>query len=134
MLHPERSSRKKVVWESTSEEPQKYKSSLLAGSAVCFLNPGDSLRIGRSGDGGGDVRFICQSLGLSGPDEFAIPIAEWEAHKALRSCTSVSSARPNPGRPAQRDSPLRHEDGEEPSRPELLVTRDDPIEAPEPTA
>ncbi|CAL5048332.1 unnamed protein product [Urochloa decumbens] len=84
MLHPESSSRKKV-WASTSEEPQKYTSSLqeecqptkieidrpasLAGSAVC-------LRIGRSGDGGGDVRFICESLGLSGPDEFAIPIAE----------------------------------------------------------
>ncbi|CAN6194787.1 unnamed protein product [Urochloa humidicola] len=91
---------------------------MLAGSAVCFPNLGDSLRIGRSGDGGGDVRFICQSLGLSGPDEFAIPIAEWEAHKALRSCTSVSSARPNPGRRPARDSPLRHEDG--------------PIEAPEP--
>ncbi|RLN42320.1 mitogen-activated protein kinase kinase kinase 1-like [Panicum miliaceum] len=98
-------------------------------------------RIGGSGDGGGDVQLLCQSLGLSGPDDFAIPLADWEAHKAVRSLasasTSPSSARHKPEPPA-RDSPLRHEGAEEPTRPadadhELPAkepaARDAPIEA-----
>ncbi|XP_062216141.1 mitogen-activated protein kinase kinase kinase 1-like [Phragmites australis] len=118
----------------------------LAGSAACSLDLVTSFRIGRSGDGGGDVQLLCQSLGLSGPDDFAIPLADWEAHKAVRSSPSASSspardssAHPNPDPPA-RDSPLRREGAEEPARPadadpELPATeaaaRDAPIEAPE---
>ncbi|KAL4580650.1 hypothetical protein LXL04_016850 [Taraxacum kok-saghyz] len=30
----------------------------------------------------GEVDLICRSLGLSGPEDFAIPAADWEAHKA----------------------------------------------------
>ncbi|TKV96877.1 hypothetical protein SEVIR_9G458600v4 [Setaria viridis] len=108
----------------------------LAASAACSLDLVNSFRIGGSGDGGGDVLFLCQSLGLSGPEDFAIPIADWEAHKAVRS--SPSSARHKPETPA-RDSPLRREGvEEEPTRPadaepELPAkepaARDVPIEA-----
>ncbi|RCV45449.1 hypothetical protein SETIT_9G454900v2 [Setaria italica] len=108
----------------------------LAASAACSLDLVNSFRIGGSGDGGGDVLFLCQSLGLAGPEDFAIPIADWEAHKAVRS--SPSSARHKPETPA-RDSPLRREGvEEEPIRPadaepELpakeQAARDVPIEA-----
>ncbi|CAL4921881.1 unnamed protein product [Urochloa decumbens] len=106
----------------------------LAASTACSLDLVNSFRIGGSGDGGGDVQFLCQSLGLSGPDDFAIPLADWEAHKAVRrsasAATSPSSARHKPETPT-RDSPLRHEGAEEPTRPaeadpELHAT---PIEA-----
>ncbi|KAI3805120.1 hypothetical protein L1987_27191 [Smallanthus sonchifolius] len=30
----------------------------------------------------GEVESICRSLGFSGPEDFAIPVADWEAHKA----------------------------------------------------
>jgi len=65
----------------------------------------NSFRIDGSGDGGGDLRFLCESLGLSGPDDFAIPLADWEAHKAIRSSTSASSS-PSSARP-NHDSPQR---------------------------
>ncbi|XP_072972419.1 mitogen-activated protein kinase kinase kinase 1-like [Typha angustifolia] len=38
-----------------------------------------SFRIGGSVEG--EVDLLCRSLGLSGPEEFAIPVAEWEARK-----------------------------------------------------
>ena len=113
----------------------------LAASVACSLDLVNSFRIGGSGDGGGDLRFLCESLGLSGPDDFAIPLADWEAHKAIRSSTSASSspssARPNHDSP-QRDSPLCQVGAEEPAQaadadPELPAAtgRDGPIEAPE---
>ncbi|XP_062210666.1 mitogen-activated protein kinase kinase kinase 1-like isoform X1 [Phragmites australis] len=114
----------------------------LAGSAACSLDLLTSFRIGGSGDRGGDVQLLCQCLGLSGPDDFAIPLADWEAHKAVRSSASASSspsrdssARPNPD-PRVRDSPLRREGAVEAARPgdafpELLAVRDAPTEAPE---
>ncbi|XP_071736889.1 mitogen-activated protein kinase kinase kinase 1-like [Rutidosis leptorrhynchoides] len=37
----------------------------------------------------GDIDFICRSLGFSSPDDFAIPAADWEAHKAS-SITGIS--------------------------------------------
>ena len=71
----------------------------------------------------------------------AIPLADWEAHKAVRSSTSAStspsSARHKPEPPA-RDSPLRHEGADEPNRPadadhklpaKEPAARDAPIEA-----
>ncbi|XP_074371979.1 mitogen-activated protein kinase kinase kinase 1-like isoform X2 [Apium graveolens] len=36
----------------------------------------------------GEFDMICQSLGLSGPDDFAIPAAEWESRK-LRSSSDI---------------------------------------------
>lgn len=67
----------------------------LAGSAVCSQDPVDSPRIGGGSDGGWDVRFLCLILGLSGPDDLAIPIAEWEAHKDKVLRLYHSNARPN---------------------------------------
>jgi mitogen-activated protein kinase kinase kinase 1 len=93
-------------------------SASLAGSAACSLDLVTSFRIGRSGDGGGDLQLLCESLGLSGPEDFAIPLADWEAHKAVSlssASSSPSSARANPDTPA-RDSPLRREGAEEPAR------------------
>jgi mitogen-activated protein kinase kinase kinase 1 len=113
----------------------------LAGSLACSIDVVNSFRIGGNGDGGRDLRFLCESLGLSGPDDFAIPLADWEAHKAVRSSTSASgspnSARTNHDSP-QRDSPFCQVGAEEPAQvadadPELLAGtgRDGPIEAPE---
>ncbi|KAJ1297855.1 hypothetical protein BS78_01G409600 [Paspalum vaginatum] len=109
----------------------------LAASLACSLDLVNSFRIGGSGDGGGDVKFLCQSLGLSGPEDFAIPLADWEAHKAVRASSSPSSsARPNPESP-DRGSPLRHEGAEEPARPAdagpepPAAERYAPIEAPQ---
>ncbi|GJN08393.1 hypothetical protein PR202_ga26306 [Eleusine coracana subsp. coracana] len=111
-------------------------SSSAPASAACSLDLLSSFRIGGSGDGGGDLQLLCQSLGLSGPDDFAIPVADWEAHKAVRNSSassSPSSARHNPDAPA-RDSPLRREGAEEPAQPadaapELPAAWNAPIEA-----
>ncbi|KAL6907528.1 hypothetical protein ACP4OV_002567 [Aristida adscensionis] len=118
----------------------------LAGSAACSLDLLTSFRIGGSGDGGGDLQLLCHSLGLSGPDDFAIPLADWEAHKAVRSSASASSSpcsssRRGPGGdPPARDSPLRHGGAEEPAQPadaepelpaKLPPARDAPIKATE---
>ncbi|CAN6301474.1 unnamed protein product [Urochloa humidicola] len=118
-----------------SSAPSSAGPASLAASAACSLDLVNSFRIGGSGDGGGDVQFLCQSLGLSGPEDFAIPLADWEAHKAVRSAsasaaTSPSSARHKPETPP-RDSPLRHEGAEEPERPEKEPAARDvsPIEA-----
>ncbi|XP_047089995.1 mitogen-activated protein kinase kinase kinase 1-like [Lolium rigidum] len=76
-----------------------------------------SFRIGGSGDGGGDVQLLCRNLGLSGPDDFAISITDWEAHKAYRSSSAStspsSSSRSKPDRPQPRESPLRPDPAEE---------------------
>ncbi|AQL07879.1 putative MAP kinase superfamily protein [Zea mays] len=113
----------------------------LASSAACSIDLVNSFRIGGSGDGGGDLRFLCENLGLSGPDDFAVPRADWEAHKAARSSASASSS-PNSARPnydsPQRNSPLSQVGAEEPAQASDAETelpaatgRDGPIEAPE---
>lgn len=109
----------------------------LASSAACSVDL-SSFRIGGSGDGGGDVQLLCRNLGLSGPEDFAISLTDWEAHKAFRSSASSSpSARSQPDRPV-RESPLRHEAAEEPTLPVAAdfelpakeTARDAPVEAP----
>lgn len=40
----------------------------------------------------GEFELICRSLGLSGPEDFAIPTAAWEAQKARSSSEFVSSS------------------------------------------
>ncbi|KAM3314360.1 hypothetical protein ACQJBY_033288 [Aegilops geniculata] len=113
----------------------------LASSAACSVDL-SSFRIGGSGDGGGDVQLLCRNLGLSGPEDFAISLTDWEAHKAFRSSASSSassspSARSQPDRPV-RESPLRYEAAEDPALPadadfELPAketARDAPVEAP----
>jgi len=46
-------------------------------SSSLDVAPGADLRI--SGSTEGEVDDLCHSLGLLGPDEFAIPVAAWEA-------------------------------------------------------
>ncbi|KAJ6809174.1 putative mitogen-activated protein kinase kinase kinase 1 [Iris pallida] len=71
-----------------------------------------SFRIGGSFEG--EVDLICRSLGLSGPEDFAIPSAAWEASRAQRlSHCSAAASRLSPpqhqhpmeeeSRPADRD-------------------------------
>jgi mitogen-activated protein kinase kinase kinase 1 len=110
-----------------------YPPSPTPASLACSLDLVNSFRIGGSGDG--DVRLLCHSLGLSGPDDFAIPLADWEAHKAVRlssASSSPSSARANPDAPT-RDSPLRREGPAHSVDPELPAkepaARDAPIGA-----
>ncbi|KAF0913989.1 hypothetical protein E2562_026372 [Oryza meyeriana var. granulata] len=110
----------------------------LACSPACSLDL-TSFRIGGSGDGSRDVQLLCSSLGLSGADDFSIPLANWEKHKAGRSSCSPSTTQPRDGPPA-RDSPLCRGAAEEPARPAPAVPvlpakempRDAAIEAPSP--
>ncbi|KAM5574577.1 hypothetical protein ABKV19_013828 [Rosa sericea] len=52
----------------------------------------------------GEFDLICRSLGLSGPEDFAIPLAAWEAQRARSSSdfTSRSRLRPNDDVPEPR--------------------------------
>ncbi|OAY83714.1 Mitogen-activated protein kinase kinase kinase 1 [Ananas comosus] len=50
-----------------------------------------SFRIGGSVEG--EVDLLCHSLGLSGPDDFAIPITAWEAIKARSSSDLLPRSR-----------------------------------------
>ncbi|KAL5217348.1 hypothetical protein ABZP36_018032 [Zizania latifolia] len=86
----------------------------LTCSPACSLEL-TSFRIGRSGDGGRDLEVLCNSLGLSSIDDFTIPVADWEAHKAGRSASSPST-QPSPD-PAVRNSPLGREAAEQPALP-----------------
>uniref|UniRef100_A0A0D9VS70 mitogen-activated protein kinase kinase kinase n=1 Tax=Leersia perrieri TaxID=77586 RepID=A0A0D9VS70_9ORYZ len=108
----------------------------LACSPACSLDL-TSFRIGGSGDGSRDVELLCSSLGLSGVDDFAVSMDDWEKHKAGRSSFSPSSAPPREEIPA-RDSPLCREAAKEPP---LLIApvlrakeapREAAIEAPAP--
>jgi mitogen-activated protein kinase kinase kinase 1 len=94
-------------------------SSKSAPALACTVDL-SSFRIGGSGDGGGDVQLLCRNLGLSGPDEFAISLTDWEAHKAYRSSSS-SSASSSPSSRSQRDRPLPRESPLRPDAAEVLA-------------
>nr|CAD1832735.1 unnamed protein product [Ananas comosus var. bracteatus] len=55
-------------------------SSSSSSSTSAFYSNQTSFRIGGSIEG--EVDLLCRTLGLSGPDDFAIPVAAWEARKA----------------------------------------------------
>jgi mitogen-activated protein kinase kinase kinase 1 len=52
-----------------------------------------------SGSAEGEVDELCRSLGLSGPEDFAIPVAAWEARKARSSNDLLSSRADKPSPP-----------------------------------
>ncbi|CAM0875255.1 unnamed protein product [Alopecurus aequalis] len=52
-----------------------------------------------SGSAEGEVDELCRSLGLSGPEDFAIPVAAWEARKARSSSDLLSRPRPDKSNP-----------------------------------
>ncbi|KAM0835751.1 hypothetical protein ACQ4PT_062752 [Festuca glaucescens] len=56
-----------------------------------------------SGSAEGEVDELCRSLGLSGPEDFAIPVAAWEARKARSSNDLLSRARPDTSAPPVAD-------------------------------
>jgi mitogen-activated protein kinase kinase kinase 1 len=86
----------------------------------------------------GDMRLLCHSLVLSGPDDFAILLIDWEVHKVVwlsSASSSSSSTRTNPNAPTW-DPSLRRQGPEEPTHsadPELptkeQAMRDAPIGA-----
>ncbi|XBH82786.1 hypothetical protein VPH35_071370 [Triticum aestivum] len=49
-----------------------------------------------NGSAEGEVDELCRSLGLSGPEDFAIPVAAWEARKARSSSDLLARPRPDP--------------------------------------
>ncbi|KAD6795438.1 hypothetical protein E3N88_06334 [Mikania micrantha] len=44
----------------------------------------------------GEFDLICRSLGLSGPEAFSIPVADWEAHKAQSPVQNPNEAHESP--------------------------------------
>ncbi|XP_051182132.1 mitogen-activated protein kinase kinase kinase 1 [Lolium perenne] len=116
--------------------PPPPRASSATTSLACSVDL-SSFRIGGSGDGGGDVQLLCRNLGLSGPDDFAISVTDWEAHKAYRSSSASTSpsARSKPDRPQPRESPLRPDPAEVPAFSlaadfELPAKKTEPIEPP----
>lgn len=59
--------------------------------------PGADFRI--SGSAEGEVDELCRSLGLSGPEDFAIPVEAWEARKTRSNSDLLPRSRP-PASPA----------------------------------
>ncbi|KAF8377005.1 hypothetical protein HHK36_030377 [Tetracentron sinense] len=59
----------------------------------------------------GDFDRICRSLGLSGPEDFAIPVAAWEARKALSSSDPLPLSRFRQPDTPKREEPPEKEDG-----------------------
>ncbi|KAL6909511.1 hypothetical protein ACP4OV_001792 [Aristida adscensionis] len=66
--------------------------------------PGTDFRI--SGSAEGEVDELCRSLGLSGPEEFAIPVAAWEARKSRSNSDVLPRSRLEPSPPADEVSPV----------------------------
>ncbi|KAG1330687.1 putative Mitogen-activated protein kinase kinase kinase 1 [Cocos nucifera] len=60
-----------------------------------------SFRIGGSVEG--EVDLLCRSLGLTGPEDFAIPVAAWEARKARSSSDLLPKSRLYPDSPSPQD-------------------------------
>lgn len=90
-------------WSSSSSVEQQ-RSPGLRPSRSLDLAPGADLRI--SGSAEGEVEELCRSLGLSGPEEFAIPIAAWEARKSRSNSDLLPRPRVDSSLPADELSPI----------------------------
>ncbi|RCV41302.1 hypothetical protein SEVIR_9G123600v4 [Setaria viridis] len=90
-------------WSSSSSAEQQ-RSPGLRPSRSLDLAPGADLRI--SGSAEGEVDELCRSLGLSGPEEFAIPIAAWEARKSRSNSDLLPRPRLDSSLPADELSPI----------------------------
>ncbi|KAK8951993.1 Mitogen-activated protein kinase kinase kinase 1 [Platanthera zijinensis] len=82
-----RNASKKIDYEVSWGSSSWHASPALVADSL-DLSPGaysdqTSFRIGGSIEG--EVDLLCRSLGLSGPDDFAIPAAAWEASLKVRS-------------------------------------------------
>ncbi|RLN15449.1 hypothetical protein C2845_PM02G01410 [Panicum miliaceum] len=90
-------------WSSSSSAEQQ-RSPGLRPSRSLDLAPGADLRI--SGSAEGEVDELCRSLGLSGPEEFAIPLAAWEARKSRSNSDLLPRPRLVPSPAADELSPI----------------------------
>nr|CAB3499005.1 unnamed protein product [Digitaria exilis] len=90
-------------WSSSSSAEQQ-RSPGLRPSRSLDLAPGTDLRI--SGSAEGEVDELCRSLGLSGPEDFAIPIAAWEARKSRSNSDLLPRPRHAPSPPNDEVSPI----------------------------
>jgi mitogen-activated protein kinase kinase kinase 1 len=90
-------------WSSSSSAEQQ-RSPGLRPSRSLDLAPGADLRI--SGSVEGEVDELCRSLGLSGPEDFAVPVAAWEARKSRSNSDLLPRSRLDPSTPADETSPI----------------------------
>ncbi|CAO1943810.1 unnamed protein product [Urochloa humidicola] len=90
-------------WSSSSSAEQQ-RSPGLRPSRSLDLAPGADLRI--SGSAEGEVDELCRSLGLSGPEEFAIPLDAWEARKSRSNSDLLPRSRLDSSLPADELSPI----------------------------
>ncbi|CAL4935480.1 unnamed protein product [Urochloa decumbens] len=91
-------------WSSSSSAEQQQRSPGLRPSRSLDLAPGADLRI--SGSAEGEVDELCRSLGLSGPEEFAIPVDAWEARKSRSNSDLLPRSRLDSSLPADELSPI----------------------------
>jgi mitogen-activated protein kinase kinase kinase 1 len=89
---------------SSSADQQRSPGPGLQPSRSLDLAPGADLRI--SGSVEGEVDELCRSLGLSGPKDFAIPVAAWEARKSRSNSDLLPCSHPDPSTPADEPSPI----------------------------
>jgi len=90
-------------WSSSSSAEQQ-RSPGLRSSRSLDLAPGADLRI--SGSVEGEVDELCRNLGLSGPEDFAVPVAAWEARKSRSNSDLLPRSRLDPSTPADEPSPI----------------------------
>ncbi|PKA59523.1 Mitogen-activated protein kinase kinase kinase 1 [Apostasia shenzhenica] len=120
---------------SSDESPELRTSRSLDLSPAAYSNL-TSFRLGGSVEG--EVELLCHNLGLDGPDDFAIPVAAWEASLKARSASDVlhrsrflfsDSLQLQPEDPASSD--LQNETGAEAVilDEEIKVTDDEQVEA-----
>ncbi|KAG0547988.1 hypothetical protein BDA96_01G128100 [Sorghum bicolor] len=113
-------------WSSSSSaEQQQQRSPGLRPSRSLDLAPGADLRI--SGSVEGEVDELCRSLGLSGPEDFAVPVAAWEARKSRSNSDLLPRSRLDPSTPADEPSPIARAV----SAPDVPPTRSVPAPIPE---
>ena len=114
-------------WSSSSSADQQ-RSPGLRPSHSLDLAPGADLRI--SGSAEGEVDELCRSLGLSGPEEFAIPIAAWEARKSRSNSDLLPRPRLVASPPADELSPIARAVSAPNVQPALSVPAPIPEESP----
>uniref|UniRef100_A0A0A9CVF9 Mitogen-activated protein kinase kinase kinase 1 n=1 Tax=Arundo donax TaxID=35708 RepID=A0A0A9CVF9_ARUDO len=92
-------------WSSSSSAEQRSPGLRPSRSLdLAPVPPGADFRI--SGSAEGEVDELCRSLGLSGPEDFAIPVAAWEARKARSNSDVFPRSRLVPSPPADQFSPV----------------------------
>ncbi|AQK63632.1 Mitogen-activated protein kinase kinase kinase 1 [Zea mays] len=113
-------------WSSSSSaDQQRSPGPGLQPSRSLDVAPGADLRI--SGSVEGEVDELCRSLGLSGPEDFAIPVAAWEARKSRSNSDLLPRSHPDPSTPADEPSPIARVV----SAPDVQPTRFVPAPIPE---